>query len=117
MNILSERNGAVRIISVIGQINGGNAVEAETRMLAQLQHDDADCVLDLAEVDYISSAGLRVVLMLAKHQKQHASRLVLCRLQPHVHEVFDISGFLSILSVVPDRTAALAWIAGAADQP
>ncbi|MFA7439209.1 STAS domain-containing protein [Castellaniella sp.] len=111
MNILSEKNGAVRIISVIGQINSGNAAEAETQLLAQLQQGDTYCVLDLAEVDYISSAGLRVVLMLAKRQKQNAGQLVLCRLQPHVHEVFDISGFLSILSVAPDRTAALARIA------
>jgi len=64
-------------------------------------------VLDLGEVDYISSAGLRVVLMLAKRQKQNAGKLVLCRLQPEVHEVVDISGFLSILTVVPDRATAL----------
>ena len=64
-------------------------------------------VLDMAGVEYISSAGLRVVLLLAKRLKQNSGHLVLCGLQPHVHEVFDISGFLAILDVADSRDAAL----------
>ena len=65
-------------------------------------------VLDFAALDYISSAGLRLVLVLAKRLKQERGRLVLCAMQPHVHEVFDISGFLAILDVQATRQEALA---------
>lgn len=68
-------------------------------------------VIDFAALDYISSAGLRVVLMTAKRAKQGKGTLVLCGLQPHVKEVFEISGFLKILEVAPDRLAALAQAA------
>ena len=55
-----------------------------------------------------SQPGLRVVLVLAKRLKQERGRLVLCAMQPHVHEVFDISGFLAILDVQATRQEALA---------
>ena len=70
--------------------------------------DVRQLVLDFAALDYISSAGLRLVLVLAKRLKQERGRLVLCAMQPHVHEVFDISGFLAILDVQATRQEALA---------
>ena len=54
-------------------------------------------MLDLGRLDYISSAGLRVVLIAAKRLKSVGGALVLCTLNPSVREVFEISGFASIL--------------------
>ena len=65
-------------------------------------------VLDLARLDYISSAGLRVVLLLAKKLKQAGGALALCDIQPSVREVFEISGFLAILTVCDTRAQAVA---------
>ena len=65
-------------------------------------------LLDLAALDYISSAGLRVLLGAAKKVKQLGGRLILCGLKPHIHEVFEMSGFLSILEIRPDQADALA---------
>ena len=65
-------------------------------------------VLDFAALDYISSAGLRMVLVVAKRLKGEGGQLVLSGMQPHVREVFDISGFLAILNVEPTRAEALA---------
>ena len=64
-------------------------------------------VLDFAALDYISSAGLRLVLVLAKRLKQAGGKLVIYGMQPHVREVFDISGFLAILNVTGTRAEAL----------
>ena len=52
--------------------------------------------------------GLRMVLVVAKRLKGEGGRLVLSGMQPHVREVFDISGFLAILNVEPTRAEALA---------
>ena len=61
----------------------------------------------MTELSYISSAGLRVVLVLAKRLKQAGGKLVIYGMQPHVREVFDISGFLAILNVTATRNEAV----------
>ncbi|TCT02520.1 STAS domain-containing protein [Paralcaligenes ureilyticus] len=111
MSLSSEKIGEVLVISASGQINSANASEVEAGLMVWVEQGEHICVLDLTSLDYISSAGLRVVLMLAKRLKQNSGRLILCCLQPQVKDVFDISGFLTILTVVDDRAAALAQLA------
>lgn len=111
MSLTSEKIGAVLVANVAGQINSSNAAALEAQLLGLVDEGEHKWVLDLARLDYISSAGLRVVLMLAKRIKDKAGRLVLCGLQPQVMEVFDISGFLALLTVVDDRDTALAQAA------
>lgn len=107
MSLTREKNGDVLLVSVSGQINSANAAELEVSLLEWVEEGERKWVLDMSGVEYISSAGLRVVLLLAKRLKQNSGHLVLCSLQPHVLEVFDISGFLSILDVADNREAAL----------
>jgi len=110
MSLTTEKSGDTLVVSAAGQINSANAAAIETELLGWVEQGEHLCVLDLSQLDYISSAGLRVVLMLAKRLKQNAGRLILCSLQPQVREVFDISGFLSILTVVDSRSVALQQI-------
>lgn len=110
MNVSVEKVGEVAVVAVAGQINSANAAEIEARLLEQIEQGERRCVLDLGKLDYISSAGLRVVLVLAKRLKENQGRLALCNLQPHVREVFDISGFLAILNVTDNRDQALAQV-------
>lgn len=111
MSITREKTGDTLVVAAAGQINSANAAELERTLLQWAEEDDVKWVLDMSGVEYISSAGLRVVLLLAKRLKQKSGRLVLCSLQPHVLEVFDISGFLSILDVADSREAALGQLA------
>src|SRR3546814_11046248 len=104
MSLSSEKIGEVLVVSAAGQINSANAAEVESALLAYVNQGERLCVLDLSGLDYISSAGLRVVLMLAKGLKQKAGPLVMCALQPQVHEVFDVNDFLAILTVLDTRT-------------
>lgn len=64
-------------------------------------------VIECAGLDYVSSAGLRVFLMGAKRCQQSQRAFAVCSLQSAVKEVFEISGFLSILSCHPDRRETL----------
>ena len=104
--VIDKVEGTV-VVSAEGQINSGNASAIESDLLSQLDKGEHRMVLDLALLSYISSAGLRVVLLLAKRLKQVNGKLVLCGLQSRVREVFDISGFLAILTVVDTREDAL----------
>lgn len=103
-----EQIGDILVISPEGQLNSGNAADAEAEILARLTAGANRLLLDLSRLDYISSAGLRVVLVLAKRLRQSAGQLVLCGMRAHIREVFDISGFLNILNVTDTREQALA---------
>ena len=112
MTIAHQRVDDVHVFDLQGQLNSGNAAAAESDILAQVTGGARKVVLDLTALDYISSAGLRVLLVTAKRLKQAGGKLVLAGMQPHVREVFDVSGFLAILNVVPDRPSALGQFAG-----
>ena len=68
-------------------------------------------VVDFGNLDYISSAGLRVILKATKELKRSEGLFVLCEMKDYVKEVFEISGFDSFLPIVRDMEAALAKMA------
>ncbi|WP_368640219.1 STAS domain-containing protein [Castellaniella ginsengisoli] len=103
-----EKSGTVLVCQPQGLINSANAAAFEADLMAQVDKGEQRIVLDLARLDYISSAGLRVVLLLAKKLKQAGGALILCDIQPNVREVFEISGFLAILKVCDTRAEAIA---------
>lgn len=108
MTITPQTLANATLVPLQGQINSANAADVGAQLLAVVDGGARQLVLDFATLDYISSAGLRLVLVLAKRLKQDGGRLVLCAMQPHVREVFDIGGFLSILDVQATREDALA---------
>lgn len=108
MDITPETTDKATIVPLQGQINSANAAALEGKLLPLIDGGVRQLVLDFAGLDYISSAGLRLVLVLAKRLKQESGKLVLCAMQPHVREVFEISGFLAILDVQATRQDALA---------
>lgn len=95
----------ILVLAPQGRIDSSNATAAEAEVLDHL-NGHSRVVLDCAKLDYISSAGLRLVLIAAKHLKRSGGKLALCAMQPQVREVFDISGFASILTVVGTRSEA-----------
>ena len=108
MPLAIESVANAHIVALQGQINSTNAASTETEILALINPENKNLLLDFSALDYISSAGLRLVLVVAKRLKQDGGQLVLCSMQPHIREVFDISGFLAILNVVETRSEALA---------
>ena len=101
-----ETVGDVLVLSLQGKLNSANSADIEADILRNTGQTNR-LLLDLSGLDYISSAGLRVVLVVAKRLKQSAGLLVLCGIQNQVKEVFEISGFLDILDVVDTRDQAM----------
>ncbi|WP_323018755.1 STAS domain-containing protein [Castellaniella sp.] len=108
MPFTTSKSGSVLIVQPEGQVNSSNAAAFEADLLVELDKGEQRIVLDLARLDYISSAGLRVILLLAKKLKQAGGALALCAIQPNVREVLEISGFLSILKVYDQKSEAVA---------
>jgi anti-anti-sigma factor len=105
MSITFEKAANATVASLQGRLDSTNSPAVETELFNQL--GDGGFVLDVSKLDYISSAGLRVVLVLAKRLKQTGKAFLLAGMQPHIHDVFEISGFLSILDVADSRDEAL----------
>lgn len=108
-HVVSVTRG-VPVHAIKGRVDSASAGEMEKALLPLFGTPGERAIVDFSSLDYISSAGLRVVLMLAKRARQSQGRLVLCSLSPQVREVFEISGFLKILDVAPDPGAALSTL-------
>lgn len=94
-----------------GRLDANTSERFESEVLEQVSQSPKGMVMDFSEIGYVSSAGLRVVLLAAKKVKAAGGTFVLCGISPAIREVFRVSGFLSILTVEPDREAALAQFA------
>lgn len=106
MEIRLERSAGAVVVAPLGRIDSGSSEELEERLQDLLAGGDKRFVLDFAAVDYISSAGLRVLLLLAGKLRSGGA-LVLCGLGESVREVFDLAGFLPLFVVEPTRDLAL----------
>lgn len=105
-----DRQG-VRLIALKGRLDSANAGELEKGLGDLFSQPGEKAVVDMEKLDYISSAGLRVMLMLAKRARQTGGRLLLSALAPSVREVFEISGFLKILETSASTDDAIATMA------
>ena len=107
MNVTFESVGSAVIIDLFGRLDSANAASVETELLTRLADGSGGVVIDFTRLDYISSAGLRIVLVVAKRMKQASRKLVLTGFQSNIKDVFEISGFLNILDVAPTRAEAV----------
>lgn len=99
MNISTREEGGVTVVAVEGNLDTSTAPEAQQHLDA-LQDDGVQKILvDFKGLGYISSAGLRVLLVTAKRLGASGGSLRICGLNETVGEVFEISGFSVILSV------------------
>lgn len=105
MSVTFEKVGTATVASLQGRLDSTNSPAIETQLASQL--GEGGFVLDVSKLDYISSAGLRVVLVIAKKLKQSGTAFLLAGMQPHIRDVFEISGFLTILDVAASRDDAL----------
>ena len=112
MEVHAEREDGILIARAEGRVDGNNAREFEGKLNAAIGEDDRLLVMDLQDLSYISSAGLRVFLMIAKEFQRRGGKLVVCSLTDTINEVFEISGFSKIIPTHASRSEALAKHAG-----
>ncbi len=107
MDISTEDIGGVKVVQFTGNLDTNTAPDAEGALKKLTEEDGAKIIVDFTTVDFVSSAGLRVLLVTAKLLKRSAGALRICGLNETVEEVFEISGFSAILKVFTDQAAAL----------
>lgn len=107
MQISTRTSNDTHIVAIAGSLDSATAPEAQ-KALDGILASARKVILDFSGLDYISSAGLRVLLGAAKKLRSSGGTLRMFGLNQSVKEVFDISGFSAILSVYPSEAEALA---------
>ena len=100
-------NNGVLTIQAIGRLDGLTSKEFIEATEKEISQDNSKVILNLQNLDYISSEGLRSVLTTAKKTKSLGGKLILCAPLEGVKEVLDISGFGQMLGVYASEEEAL----------
>jgi anti-anti-sigma factor len=107
MDIQTRKEKDVTVVSVKGRLDAVSSPEFEKALAGQMSQGETAFVLDFGALDYISSAGLRSILAFSKKLKEKQGKLFLLNLKDVVKEVFDISGFTTILPIFNSFDEAL----------
>lgn len=108
VNVTTERIDDVLSADVEGRIDGSNVVQFEEAVRTAIEDSDRAVIMNFEKLVYISSAGLRAILLTAKSLQNRDAKLLLCSLSDRIREVFEISGFDKILPIHATKADALA---------
>jgi anti-sigma B factor antagonist len=98
---------SVGVVTVNGSLDTSTAAELNEYVSTQISAGHSQLVLDLSQVEFMSSAGLRAILVSLKECRREGGDLRLAAAQPGTEKVLKISGFLSIIKSYPSVGAAL----------
>ncbi len=110
MKISSRQFAEVAVVAPVGRIDHTSAGELESTLTPLWEKsavDKSSLVLDFSGVDYISSVGLRVLMIAAKEMRASGARIAVADLKPVVAEIFAISRFDRVLEVFSSVRGAL----------
>ncbi len=108
MDLREEKIGEVSVVGVTGRIDSSTAPALEKRQTENLGAAQVRFVIDLSRLEYISSAGFRILLLAAKRADETGSRFVLCGVGGKVRQLFDLGGFLDLFTIVGAREDGIA---------
>ena len=107
MDIATRKADGVKVVDFEGSLDTNTSPDAEAHLTELVSQGANKVLVSFEKLDYISSAGLRVLLAVAKLLKSGGGDLRICCLNETVQEVFDITGFGTILNVFGSESEAL----------
>lgn len=107
MEITQTHHENVLVFALSGRLDAKTSETFEQQLLAAIAAGHNRISLDFSKLDYISSAGLRVLLLAAKKLQEGGGKMALCSLKPALKTVFDIAGFSTIFSLFASPQEAM----------
>ena len=107
MDITTSTTDSATVVRITGNLDTGTAPEAEEHLTGLIEAGSLKILMDFSTLDFISSAGLRVILATSKKLRSAGGEIRICSLNETVNEIFEISGFSTILKVFPSSAEAL----------
>lgn len=102
-----KKIGEVKSVVMIPRFDAFVAKEIESEFIDMIEKGASNILCDFSNTEYISSAGLRVLLVAAKKLQQNDGKLILCNMGSYVYEVFEISGFTKLFEIHDTEEKAL----------
>lgn len=112
MEVSQEPVGDVYVVSARGRLDGSTSTIFSKHLDALIGLGTPKLLVDFSEIDFVTSAGLRAVLVVVKKVKAANGSFALCAVQAPVREVLDITGFTAMLQIHPDRTVGISAMSG-----
>jgi|SRR5690349_2434582 len=107
MDIREDRKDGFLILSLEGRLDAISSKMFEEKIFALIEAGETLFIIDLSQLTYVSSAGLRVFVLASKRLSAAGGKVVLCSLQEPVKQVFDTVGFYSIFPILGSKDEAL----------
>jgi anti-anti-sigma factor len=111
MEIIETTADGVVTLALIGRLDGTSSLGFEARVFRQIEAGHHRMIIDMAQLDFINSVGLRVFMAAAKLLKPLDGRMVLCALQPSIQHLFDVAGLSTIFTIAATREEAATLVA------
>lgn len=108
MTVENSKIGQVLVLSPAGRLDAETSPGLQDQIMGHIDGGDTAILLDLSSLTYVSSAGLRAILVAAKKLQEIGGRFGLCGMNEQIAEVFKVSGFDAILDIHTDQATALA---------
>ncbi len=99
LSVTIEKSRRYDKISLGGRLDNDTAYDCEQQVMQHLASRPPNVLIDMAKLDYISSAGLRVIAMAMKKCRSYKGNLQLARMQPQIKKVFDIVGIVPLTQI------------------
>lgn len=100
MDVTIVNEGAKTLVTLVGRLDTTNADQFQKDIAPLMEAVDPDIEIDCTDMEYTSSQGLRMFLMLQKTVTSKAGKMVMKNMRPQVKEVFDITGFSNIIKIL-----------------
>ncbi|MGD2011374.1 MAG: STAS domain-containing protein [Desulfobacterales bacterium] len=107
MEIIENQKEGISIFKLNGRLDSNTSPALEKKLVSAIENGTRNMVIDFENLDYISSAGLRIILKTTKDLKRTEGNIVLCAMQDYVREVFEIAGFDTFLPIFSTVDEAL----------
>jgi anti-anti-sigma factor len=96
----------VQVVHLSGKLDSSTSRTVETQVLGVIDGGSRKLLLDCSDLAFITSAGLRVILAIAKRMNAERGQLALCSMSVPVAEIFEVTGYNTVIEVFPDQEAA-----------
>ncbi len=106
--VRAEDSDKATVLCLTGRLDGTNTAILEAAVAGHLEAGETLLLFDLENLIYISSAGLRVLLIIARKMQAQSGKALFCGFSEEISQVFEVSGFKDVLSVYRGRADALA---------
>lgn len=101
MEISEKKLDNCTIVSIAGRLDTTNYGLLEKHLMDLIANQQDRIIVECGKMEYVSSSGLRILLMALKKITQTKGKFVLCGLQDNIREIFEISGFTNIFEIYP----------------